>query len=173
VVYATGWLGDATAPRRTLVVDLATGEPVARVDDLVATVVRRDDGSPEGLLVVQPEVRLLELDGRVRWSAGAIAGGDESAAALARGDRIYVAIYSASATGSALYALDRATGLVVWKGDVAGLLIAHSIYTNEVTLAFAPGDRLVLRGEEAGTRTFQIFAAGTGERLLADSRYRE
>jgi hypothetical protein len=168
VLFGTLFFGSGV--RRAAVVRLSDGVEVARVDEEIAAVIERDDGSLEGLLATQPEVKLVELSGKTRWSAGKLAPYDEGASAFARDGRVYASIYPPISSGSALYAFDATSGKVAWKGDVERLPIAHSEYFNETTLSWFEGN-VVLRGEESSVSTFQIFRASDGKRLLADSRH--
>jgi outer membrane protein assembly factor BamB len=158
--------------RRAVVVRLADGAEIARVEEEVAAVVERDDGSLEGLLVPQPEVKLLEPSGKPRWSAGALAPNDHGAAAVASGTRVYAALYPPISSGSELYAFDRATGKVLWRGDVERPSVGHSEYENEVSLSLFE-DRLVLRAEESAVTGLQVFSLPDGKRLFSDMRFRE
>ena len=146
--------------------DLASGAEVWH-----AAVVEHDDGSLEGLLVVEPDVKLLDLDGNVRWTAGPLAHDDMNAAVVTSGARVYVVIYSPIATGSTLYALDRATGKVLWKGTWTGSL-SRSIYRTDVSLSLVE-DRLVLRTDESAVRGVQVFSLPDGKRIFSNMRYRE
>jgi hypothetical protein len=167
VLFGTLFFGGGV--RRAAVVRLSDGVEIARVEEEIAAVIERDDGSVEGLLATQPEVKLVELSGKTRWNAGKLAPYEEGASAFARDGRVYASIYPPISSGSALYAFDAASGKVAWKGDVEQLPIAHSEYFNETTLAWFEGN-VVLRGEESSVSTFQVFRAGDGKRLLADSR---
>jgi outer membrane protein assembly factor BamB len=152
------------------VVRIADGDSIVRVEEEVAAVVERDDGSVDGLLVVQPEVMLLEPDGKERWKAGPLAGIDESAAVATYKSTIYVAIYSRMATGSLLYGFDRATGKVVWKGEFDQLMVAHSIYVNDTFLSRVD-DRLVLRVDESAVSGVQIFSLPDGRRIFSNMHF--
>lgn len=167
VLFGTLFFGGGV--RRAAVVRLSDGVEIARVEEEIAAVVERDDGSVEGLLATEPEVKLVELSGKTRWSAGKLAPYDEGATAFARDGRVYASIYPPISSGSALYAFDAATGKLAWKGDVERLPIAHSEYFNETTLSWFEGN-VALRGEESSVSTFQLFRASDGKRLLADSR---
>ncbi len=168
VLFGTLFFGSGV--RRAAVVRLSDGVEIARVEEEIAAVIERDDGSLEGLLATQPEVKLVELSGKTRWSAGKLAPYDEGASAFARDGRVFASIYPPISSGSALYAFDAASGKLAWKGDVERLPIAHSEYFNETTLSWFEGN-VVLRGEESSVSTFQLFRASDGKRLLADSRH--
>jgi hypothetical protein len=154
---------------RAAVVRLADGAIVAKVPENVAAIVEREDGTIEGLLGVQPELRLFEIGGKLRWKAPSPVPHDEGASALARAGRLFVDVYPPISSGSALLALDLASGKTLWHGDVHMLPIAHSEYFNEVRISFAAG-RLVLRGDEASVQTFQLFEEESGKRVFFDSR---
>ncbi len=154
--------------RRVAIVRLADAM-VIRLEDQVAAVALRPDGAIEGLLVVDPELRLLDLKGHVRWSAKAPER-RENAFAVARDGRLFVALYSEFSTGSTLYAYDLQNGTLLWTGDVERLSIGHSEYRNEVSLSFHR-DRVVLAGDESGLTTTQVFSAATGKRVFAFSHY--
>ena len=160
------------AVRRGVVVRLADGVEIARVEEEVVRVVERDDGALDGFLVVQPEVKLLAPDGRVRWSAGPLRHFDTDAALVSSGTRLYVAIYDQMSSGSALYAFDRATGKILWKGAMDQLPVSHSIYLNDTSMSLFE-DRVVLRVDESSVSGVQIFALPTGERIFSNMRFRQ
>lgn len=167
VLYGTHFFGSGV--RRAAVVRLSDGAVVARAEDEVATLVEDETGALAAMIVVRPEIRWLEPTGVVRWTAKAPTG-DESAAAVARGGRLFLSTYCAGSSGSALLALDATNGKHLWTAEVEQLPIAHSAYFNETTLSWAFG-HLVLRGDEAMVRTFQIFRATDGARLVSDSHH--
>lgn len=165
VLYAEIHFGST---RRAAAVRLADGA-VFKVEDKVAAVVQREDGTIEGLLVVDPELRLLETNGTVRWRAPSSKFSRDVAFALARGGRLFASIYSDISSGSQLVAHDLKTGALLWTGDVERLPIGHSEYFNDVRLSFVR-DRLLLRGDEAALYTTQLFELDTGKRAFAFSR---
>jgi hypothetical protein len=158
-------------PRRAIVVKLADGAEIARVEEEVAAVVERDDGSVDSLLVVQPGVMLLEPDGKVRWKAGPLTQLKNSVAVARYKSSIYVAMYSRIGTGSTLFGFDRTTGKVVWKGDFDQLTVAHSIYMNDTFLSRID-DRLVLRVEESAISGVQVFSLPDGRRIFSNMQFR-
>ncbi|MGZ3475327.1 MAG: hypothetical protein ACXWUG_14345 [Polyangiales bacterium] len=154
---------------RAAVVRLADGAIVAKLEENVAAIVEREDGTIEGLLGVQPELRMLETGGKLRWKAPSPNPHDEGAAAITRGGKLFASVFPPISSGSALLALDLGTGATLWKGDVHMLPIAHSEYENEVRLSFFE-NRVVLRGDEASVQTFQLFDESNGKRVFFDSR---
>jgi hypothetical protein len=158
-----------TGARRAAVVRLSDGAIIAKVEDAAAAIVERDDGSVSGLLVVQPELRMLEIDGTLRWKAPSPSPHDEAASALARGGRVFVDVYPPISSGSTLVALDEKTGATAWKADVQMLPIAHSEYFNEARLSFFER-RIALRGDESSVWTYQLFDEIDGKRALAESQ---
>ena len=161
----------SSSVRRSAVVRLSDGATVARVEDRVASIVTREDGSIAGLLVVDPELRLLDPSGAVRWTAKRAPSSHEGASAIARGNTLFVATYPLFSSGSDLAAYELSTGKPLWKGDVERVAVSHSEYENQVQLSFAT-DRLLLRGDESYLVTTQLFELATGTRLLAASRQR-
>jgi outer membrane protein assembly factor BamB len=168
VLYGVGpfFLGPVS---RAVVVRLSDGALIAKLPENLATIVEREDGSIEGFLSVQPDLRLIEISGKTRWKVPSPNPHDEGASAVARGGRLFVDVYPPISSGSALLALDLGTGATLWHGDVHMLPIAHSEYFNDVRLSFASG-RVVLRGDESSVQTFQLFDEATGKRAFFDSR---
>jgi outer membrane protein assembly factor BamB len=137
----------------------------------VAAIVEREDGSIDGLLVVDPELRLLDMAGAVRWTAKRSVGHHESASAITREKTVFIATFPEFSSGSDLSAYDVATGARVWKGVVERLSIGHSEYFNEVRLSIVD-NRLVLRGDESAIVTTQVFDLANGNRQFASSHHR-
>lgn len=169
VLYGVGPFFLPTATMRAVAVRLSDGAVVAKVPENIAAIAEREDGSIEGLVAVQPDLRFIEIGGKTRWKVPSPAPHDEGASAIARGGKLFVDIYPPISSGSALLALDLGTGATLWHGDVHMLPIAHSEYFNEVRLSFAAG-RVVLRGDESSVQTFQLFDEATGKRAFFDSR---
>jgi hypothetical protein len=163
--------GAHSGVRRSAVVRLADGSVIATVAERASAIVEREDGSIAGLLVLEPALRLLDLAGKVIWTTKSISIHHDGAAAVARGDTVFIDMFPQFSSGSALEARNLTTGALVWKGVVEQLPIGHSEYFNEVRISFA-GDRLLLRGDESAIITTQLFDPYTGERLFAASHHR-
>jgi len=157
--------------RRSAVVRLADGSVIATVEDRVAAIVEREDGSIAGLLVVEPELRLLDLTGKALWTATSTSGHHDGASAVARGNTVFIDTFPQFSSGSALEARDLHTGALVWKGLVEALPVSHSEYFNDVRLSLH-GERLLLRGDESSVITTQLFNVVSGKRELARSHHR-
>ena len=151
--------------QRGVVVRVADGVEVARIEQQVVAAVARPDGALEAVLVTHPETRLLEASGATRWTSKVHL--DDSASALLLDHTLVVASFEPIAAGSTLHALDLATGATLWTGDVALLPIAHSIYSNDVTLTLR-GGRVAMRGREAGQDYLELFEPRDGKRVLSE-----
>jgi hypothetical protein len=168
VLYAAH---DTTKVRRSAVLRLSDGAVLATVEDRVAAIVERENGDIAGLLVVDPELRMLELSGATRWTAKSAVGHHEGASAIARGDRVFIDTFPGFSSGSHLEARELATGALVWTAVVEALPIGHSEYFNDVRLSLV-GNRVVLRGDESAVTTTQLFDIANGNRDLARSHHR-
>ncbi len=83
----------------------------------------------------------------------------------AGGGAVYLARYSAIASGAAIRAFDLGSGAERWAARVRGLgPIAHSQYANHVVLKRMRGG-LVVFGNEAGGRYIEVFDAASGRML--------
>lgn len=84
-------------------------------------------------------------------------------AALAADDkRLYLAEYSAIATGASVAAFELETGRAVWKTQLFGLgPISHSKYRNEVVIQ-AEGERVVVSGWESEGKYVEVLDASDG-----------
>jgi outer membrane protein assembly factor BamB len=158
-----------SGPRRAVVVALPSGTEVAHVEDSVAAVVERPDGTPDGLVAIDRGLRYLDLAGKVSWSTPTTSG--DSAAAVSVDGKLIVATFSPLASGVQLEAFDRTTGKKVWTGDVELRPVAHSAYANRVTLEHRAGV-LLLRGDESAWSYLQLFEPATGKRLFSDAATR-
>jgi outer membrane protein assembly factor BamB len=171
-----GWALAANSwgkPERSVLVD-ADGTEVARVErNVIAPVVRaKPKPAIDGLVVSHPKgIELLELSGTSRWTAATKPYG-ETGRAFVEGETIVLAVYHRIASGCQLFGLDRATGKLLWTGDVLQLPIAHSIYSNDVELELRPGSLVRLSGHEAGIRYEQLFEVSSGKRVFAEARMR-
>ncbi len=166
-VLAAGSFGK---PKRSLVARL-DGTLAAGVDEQVlAPVVVK--GNLDGLVVRAPKgIALTDPAGKARWVTP-IATYGESGRALVVGETLVLAIFHTGSSGCQLVGFERATGKLVWTGDVLQLPIAHSAYSNDVHLTLRDGGVVRLSGHEAGVRYEQLFDATTGKRLFAEARMR-
>jgi hypothetical protein len=146
-----------------VVLDLAAGRIVARVDVSLSAAVRDPMGELEGLLVTRPSTVLLDASGRVQWTSPEHL--DEAVSAVSAGGTVFVVSYSSIAMGARLVAFDRGTGAVRWRGDLQLIPIDHSIYRNHVELAWDDGV-LVVRGRESSQEYLEIFAPADGTALF-------
>jgi len=113
-------------------------------------------------------VRRLDRGGKQSWSARLtrISCGDRAALAILD-QRLFVASYCGSATGTEVTALDARAGSELWKAVPYGVgPIGHSKYSNAVALATAHG-HLVVFGDESGGRYIETFAPDTGRPVAA------
>jgi hypothetical protein len=165
----------SSGPKRAVVVRVADGVEVARVEDEIAAVVTRvEDGSVEGLIATTPKMRLLETNGATRWTDATLPYVQDSAVAVAKGDRIYVVNFPMISTGAAPLAFERATGKLLWAGDFEQLSVAHSAYSNGVAIALHAtndGDVLAVRGSESMVTYLQLFDVRDGKRRYSQTRY--
>jgi hypothetical protein len=156
------WFGPM---RRGVVVRVADGVEVARVEQEITSAVARADGSLEGMLVTNPETRFLEPSGAVRWTSKVRL--DDSTSVLSFGDALVVASFDPIATGATLHAFDLATGATRWTGDVALEPITHSVYLNDVVLSLR-GGRVAMRGKEAAQDYLELFDPRDGSRVFKE-----
>lgn len=78
---------------------------------------------------------------------------------------VYLAHYSAIASGATLLAFDLASGAARWTTPVRGLgPVAHSKYSNQVKLQMLRG-ALVLYGNESAGRYIEVFDPASGRML--------
>jgi hypothetical protein len=152
-----------TKQQRSLVIDLATGAVVSRVDAEVAATVRDGAGELGGLFVTRPSTQLLDRGGQVRWTSPERL--EEAASALQKDGTIFVASFDRITNGASLTAFDERTGAVRWRGDLKLLQVTHSIYRNHVDLDFDHGD-VVMRGHESAQEYLEIFAPADGAPLF-------
>jgi hypothetical protein len=73
-------------------------------------------------------------------------------------------MFTRTATGAELIALSRQSGRRIWTAEVRQLNVSHSKYLNDVALEL-DGDRVIMRGYEAGGCYVQVFDLATGRRL--------
>jgi hypothetical protein len=172
VLISSLWSSGA---KRSVVVRLADGAEVVRIDEESAAVVTRvEDGTLEGLVATTPKLRLLETNGTTRWTDAALPYVQDSAVAMAKGDRIYVVNFPMISSGATPLAFDRATGKLLWTGDFEALSVAHSAYINEVAIALHAtddGEVLAVRGTEAMVTYLQLFDLRDGKRRYSQTRY--
>ena len=157
------------APCGTRVVRLDDGATVLETVGDASTPVETADGALEGVLMMtgaDTVARIVDDAHTARWTVTLGGYGDELAVAP-DGARWFVARFSDLATGSALVALERDTGKVLWTADVEQLGIPHSKYWNHVRVQLR-GDDVVLIGREAGGEYVQIFDAASGARRFLD-----
>ncbi|HEY7955355.1 MAG TPA: hypothetical protein VII38_08680 [Polyangia bacterium] len=108
---------------------------------------------------------LSAILGQLSWRAPIPEVFADSLDAIVDGDQVIVALYSPATGGAALISFELASGKRRWTAEVAELAVAHSEYWNVVTIEKRK-DEIVLRGDEAGGCTVQIFDAKTGKRRL-------
>jgi hypothetical protein len=78
---------------------------------------------------------------------------------------IFVADYHPLSSGCSIVAFDLATRKEVWKAELRGIgPIAHSKYSNHVAIS-ADRDAVLVKGDEAGGRYFELLDAKTGETI--------
>jgi outer membrane protein assembly factor BamB len=163
-LFTKGWW---TKEHGSAVIDVKSGQVVARVGDDAAALVEDAAGGLVGLLVLDDEkheARLLDAkSGAVRWRRALGGNSDNSAAVIVDDGQLIIATWHRIATGSRLFALDRATGAVRWTADVEQLHVAHSQYFNDVTLALHDGV-VTMHGLEAAGCYLQTFDAASGKR---------
>jgi len=167
IVIGTWGFGAAKSARRSGIVRLSDGA-VTIIEDEVAALVERADGTLEGLLVSSPEVKLLSLTGAVRFTYK-MKHAEEFAAVALIDDRLVIAGFNAIATGVQVFALRLADGTELWKGETKLPPISHSKYRNIVTLA-ALGDAAILRGDESSVDHVHVYDSKTGALRFNDAQ---
>lgn len=148
------------------VVDRASGKVVWRGGESIA-MVEDKAGALEAVVVIEHGGKTLALyggDGKLRGRVPGESYGD-AADALLDGDQVVIALYEAISCSTSLIALDRATGAVRWKADVAQISVGHSKYAHRARIALY-GRQVVLRDVQSGGCSLQTFDRATGKRLL-------
>ncbi len=171
VFSSSPWFG-ASSPgsvTRGLVVRLADGVIMASIEQEIAAVAERADGTIAGLVVLNPELRFLDLHGVMLWSRPHAPTHHDDATAVAHGDRVIIESHSPIATGVSIMAHALGTGDLVWTGAIDLPPISHSKYRNRVELTLV-GDQVRLRGHESSVSHLHVFDAATGERRFHDAR---
>ena len=121
-------------------------------------------GEFEGLLALEPKLRLLDPKGSLRWEGVSVR---HDAARVARvGHLLIIAGYSPIATGTELFAVDAKTGKPAWTAGVESLPISHSKYANRVQLEVTDKGILLI-GRESSQEFAQLFDPSTGKRLAS------
>lgn len=151
---------------RSVVVDLASGSVVARVDAEVAATVRDEAGDLDGFLTVDPPFERLDRRGQRRWESPRVPSLTYrpwvwSASATTKDGAVFAAVYMTSCTGAVLFALDEDDGSLRWNRPIELLPIAHSRYSNHVDLDFDQG-LLAVRGHETGLDHFGLYDPSDG-----------
>jgi hypothetical protein len=171
IVFSSRW-AQPDRPRGT-VVDGAGEHVVAELHVEPSAAIETPAGALEGVLAVARHydgnplgdtLTFVRPDGTLRWRANVQDGWRDSIAVARDGDRLYLALFNRIATGSALIAVDAATGAVYWRADVQQLNVGHSKYFNDVTVELS-GGVLTMRGTEAAGCYIQRFDAASGRRL--------
>jgi hypothetical protein len=91
-----------------------------------------------------------------------------SAALLAHDDMLYVALYSRSATGCRVLALDLISEEPVWETRLRGLgSIGHSKYSNRIQMRMV-GERLVIYGREASGNYIEVLDPRDGQLISSE-----
>jgi outer membrane protein assembly factor BamB len=81
-----------------------------------------------------------------------------------KGNEVYYADFHPSASGCAVVAFDLATGKEVWKTHLKGLgPIAHTQYSNRVTLDLPRDDALRVYGNESAGKYVEYLDLRTGK----------
>jgi hypothetical protein len=168
-VYGTLYSGSGV--RRAAVVRLTDGKEVARVEEQLAGVVTRPDGTLEGLVVLEPELMLLEPTGKLRFRDPKQTYIGNLATCVLRDETIVIGAYAPVSAGSSLFAVDRKTGKLLWTGEVDLPPIAHSAYLNKTTVSLFV-DTVVLRLDESMIAGLQLFDVKDGKRLLSVTQRR-
>jgi outer membrane protein assembly factor BamB len=163
LLFSTFW---SDVPRRSVVLDSATGREIMSVRDHDTALVEDSAGSLFGLLRIdgdKHELRFHDLGGGVRWRTPLPSLWGDSASVVVSNGTLYAGIYHRIATGSSLVALDLATGRLRWTADVQQLVVSHSKYSNDVSLELRGGS-VVMHGVESAGCYVQVFDAATGRR---------
>ncbi len=167
VLVVSSWQG----ARSCEVLATSSGASMGRTKNRCAAGIA-SSGSLEGMLLLHPKLELLDARGSVRWSSEKQTRSSFDAAKVVRvGTTLVIARYNPIATGTQLFAVDAATGALVWTADVESLPIAHSKYSNRVELEVTSRG-LMLVGREAGQEFVQLFDATSGRRIASVLRGR-
>ena len=91
-------------------------------------------------------------------------GYDRDAFLIAAGDALYAALYSATATGCRVLALEVSSGRELWQTRFAGIgSMMHSRYRNTVRMKLT--GQLSILGDEGGGQYVEVLDPATGNRL--------
>ena len=103
------------------------------------------------------QVALIQSGCEALWRH-AISDALADSAALAIHDAIlYFVLYSRSATGASVFALEADTGRLLWKTQLVGLgSTGHSKYSNRAQIRIV-GDGLVVFGDEASGKYIEVL----------------
>ena len=167
VLAPTPWNTTSTA---SVVLRTSDGAELLDVPHRLGGVVVRG-GKVTYALALDPAVTALDASGTKLWTWPAPAFPRDALRAVQIGSTIVVALYDPIATGTELFGLDATTGRQLWQAQVDSLPIAHSKYSNDVTLT-ARGRVVALVGHESAQEYAQTFDAATGRRLASILRGR-
>lgn len=166
VAIGVYWFGVTTGPRTSIVLRLRDGKEVARVSDVIVSLVESKAGELEGLIAVEPEVRFYEPSGTVRWKYKPRRA-ESFATVLLRDNTLVFAMHSISATGVQVFALRKSDGAELWLGETKLPPIGHSKYHNRVTLE-SRADAAILRGHESSVEHVHVYDVVTGKLRFHD-----
>jgi hypothetical protein len=163
-LFASFWRSHAVGA----VLDAANGKQLLRLDDEPAAMIEDARGELLGLIVVDEkggEVRRLDPEGKLRWRTQVKELRGDRARAVVDAGRLYLAPFEMISTGAQLYALDWASGAILWRGNVREIMAAHSEYLHDVRLSLQGGN-VMLEGVESAGCTLQLFDVSSGLRKL-------
>jgi len=107
-------------------------------------------------------IRFSDKAGQTRWTHPV--GDDRDAYLIAAGDALYAALYSATATGCRVLALEVSSGRERWHTRLAGIgSMMHSRYRNTVQMKLT--GQLSILGDEGGGQYVEVLDPATGNRL--------
>lgn len=153
------------------IVKTSDGSSLLHVNGIRFAAALATAGVFDAALTSEPDVSLFDAKGTKKWTWKGPPFHDEALRATRAGSAIAIAEYSPIATGTQLRALDEASGALAWTGHVDSLPIAHSKYSNEVTLKNR-GKSLLLLGHESSQDYAQTFDPTTGVRAVSILRKR-
>jgi outer membrane protein assembly factor BamB len=111
------------------------------------------------------ELKRVGVNGEPVWVRSLPDIEANSASLLANAGRLYGALFSDSATGGQVVALDAISGETLWMARIEGIgPKMHSKYGNRIQLRFI-NNWLVIFGDESGGKYIEVFDSKNGQRL--------
>ena len=138
-------------------------------EDVAANTLKMEDGSRfvftriSGSEMV--ELQRLRSTGTSIWIRHIVGLRANASVFIHHAGKLYAALYSDTATGCRVLALDADSGNVLWEVPLKGLgFLHHSKYSNRVQMRFID-DQLVIFGNESAGKYIEVLAPSNGRML--------